>query len=388
MPTGISDFTATYFDGKITTSDDKDHSRSIVLLGGCSDENGNKWVGEGDYPGFYCMDFTNEATVFFPATQEFSSIQGMPEERTQHSTVAVDGKLYVIGGRDKNQALISNVIVFDPENQQWSEYITLDGNHEVSDHGSVARDGLIYVFGGYTSGYEAKTSTFSINTKDGGKIKDLEPLPTGRGDIAAVHYDHGSIDGAYVIGGFTHVNNFCAPFATVERYDFKSDSWMVSKTTTDLGKERGDKAAVVMDKMILSIGGEDKHEDMCSEASGTALDPFQHSVGIDEIESFNPRKGDEGWQYESNLPEIRFRTAAAVDEKENVLYVFGGQKAYNAQCDCYKTSDKIFTFEGEKGGLSTTAIVLISGACVAVFLSIAGYCFCVRKPSEIEAVSA
>ena len=111
----ISDFTATYFEGSIEGSSDTDqaHSRSIVLLGGCSAENGNSYFDDGTYyyPGFYCTDYTDKATVFYPETQLFGFIASMPEARTRHTAAAVDGKLYAIGGRDAAGTNIGNVIV-------------------------------------------------------------------------------------------------------------------------------------------------------------------------------------------------------------------------------------------------------------------------------------
>lgn len=370
MPMGLSDFTATYFDGSITGSEEKDEQRSIVLLGGCSAETGNKYLL--DLGGFYCTDFSNRAHVFLPGTQEFTHIAEMPEARTRHTAAAVNGKLYVIGGRSDVDSLLTDVIVYDPATKKWETYITLDANHETSDHGSVVRDGKIFVFGGWTSFYEAKTTVFSIDTMDNGKIKDLEPMPTARGDLAAVHYDQSGIDSAYVIGGFSHKGNYCEPLATVESYDFKSDSWTLSKTETDLGSERGDKIAVVVDKQILAIGGEDKHEDMCDVQKSANLDPHQQSVAVDEVEIFNPKKSKDGWDYESDMPEIRFRAAGALDEKENVLYVFGGQKSFDADCNCYKVANEMYSFEGDhNGGLSTTGIALISVACVVSVLGLA-----------------
>ena len=249
--------------------------------------------------------------------------------------------------------------------------------YALSDHGSVVRDGKIYVFGGYNEDYSVvKSKTFSIDTRDGGKIEDLTSMLTARGDVAAVRYDHGKIDAAYLIGGFNGDNNFCAPLPTVERYDFKSNEW--TESTSDeinLSSERGDKAAVVMDKVILTIGGEDKHEDMC-EKDASELDPFTHSVGVKEVEVLDPRDKTPRWKYATDLPDIRFRAAAALDKKSNTLYFFGGQKAFDNDCKCYKTASDVYSYQGATGGLSTTAIVLISVGCV---LFVATAAFFMRK---------
>jgi len=354
-----------------------------VLVGGCNDPLGNVFVELDDYPGFYCTLLTKEVSVFYPETETFGTLAEMPEERTRHTAVAVDEKLYVIGGRgDDFDNLVKDVVVFDPETQKWTTYITLDDDHATSDHGSVVRDGKIYVFGGWKGDYSGpKETTFSIDTRNNGKIEDLTPMITKRGDIAAVHYKHGSIDAAFVIGGFG--DEFCAPLDTVERYNFDSDSWTESTSDDlDLGSARGDKVAAVVDKKIFVVGGEDKHEDLCLEVNN--LEPSVAAQAVDSVEVLDPLEKSPKWKNEADFPVERFRAASALDEKSNKLYVFGGQKAYSNDCDCYKTADEIYVHEGEQrgGGLSTTATALIATASVLAVVGSALFFFRRRNQKE------
>ena len=112
MPIKASDFTATYFDGSIegSTADNKS-SHSIILLGGCSAEIGNVYVADGDFPGFYCSIFSDQASIFYPEDGTFGKLPSMPQARTRHTAAVVDGKVYVVGGRDKNDAIVKDVIV-------------------------------------------------------------------------------------------------------------------------------------------------------------------------------------------------------------------------------------------------------------------------------------
>ncbi len=251
--------------------------------------------------------------------------------------------------------------VFDPEQQKWSVYLTLDEDHQTSDHASVVRDGKIYVFGGWTPFYDAKADVYSIDTENDGKIEDLEPMSKARGDIAGLHYKHNGIDAAYIMGGFSNENDYCAPFPTVEAYDFKKNSW---ETSHSLSSERGDKAAVVIDEMIFAVGGESKHEDMC-EKDAAELDENEHSVAVDDVEVLDPKSKD-GWKFMTKLPEIRFRASAAVDEKTNTIYLFGGQKSFNPDCNCYKTANTIYYYEGHGHGLGVFPIIVIVVASIAV----------------------
>jgi len=116
MPVGTSDFTATYFDGSIEGSTAENKSKSsIVLLGGCSGEDGNKYISTGDYPGFACQEFSDKATVFYPDAKTFAPLPSMPQQRTRHTAVVANGKIYVVGGRDESDANINDVIVSRPE---------------------------------------------------------------------------------------------------------------------------------------------------------------------------------------------------------------------------------------------------------------------------------
>lgn len=239
------------------------------------------------------------------------------------------------------------------------------------------------MFGGWPADYSAaRSNTYSIDTRNEGKIEELTPMFTERGDVAAVRFNQKSKDIAFVIGGFTDANNFCAPLNTVENYDFKNDKWYQSSSENmDLTTERGDKVADVMDGLVLVIGGEAKHEDMCNETLSADLNPHIHAQGIHDIEVLDPLEKDAHWEKATNLPEIRFRAASAVDEKSNTLYLFGGQKSHNPTCNCYRTSDDIFSYVGEQpkksGGLGATGTALIVTACVLVLL--VGAIFVIRR---------
>ncbi len=258
--------------------------------------------------------------------------------------------------------------------QQWNTFITLDDDHATSDHGTVARGGKIYVFGGWKANYESpKNETFSIDTRSNGKIEDLKPMMSQRGDIAAVHYKHGHIDAAFVIGGFGE--EYCKPVATVERYFFDSNFWSESSNENlDLGVARGDKVAAVMDAKILVVAGEDKHEDLCDTPD---LQPSVQAQAVDTVEVLDPLSKTPKWEVHPDFPVERFRSASAIDEKTNTLYVFGGQKSHNIDCDCYKTADEIYSYQGEqkKGGLSKAATGLIVTACVLLVAGVGFFYF-------------
>ena len=150
----------------------------------------------------------------------------------------------------------------------------------------------------------------------------------------------------------------------------------------DLGSARGDKVAAVVDKKIFVVGGEDKHEDLCLEDNN--LEPSVAAQAVDSVEVLDPLEKSPKWKNEADFPVERFRAASALDEKSNKLYVFGGQKAYSNDCDCYKTADEIYVHEGEQrgGGLSTTATALIATASVLAVVGSALFFFRRRNQKE------
>lgn len=111
MPFPASDFTATYLDAPVLNSEDKNHKRSIVLIGGCTAENGNVWIDDEYGGGYYCTEFTKKAVAFFPANGEFKDLPDLPGFRSRHSAVAIENKIFVIAGRDEQDSLLTDILV-------------------------------------------------------------------------------------------------------------------------------------------------------------------------------------------------------------------------------------------------------------------------------------
>ncbi len=297
----------------------------------------------------------------------------MPTKRYRHSAAFVNGKLYIIGGRtlevlppDFLDELVHEIIEYDPSTDTWSTFMTLEDAYAPSDQTSFGRGGSIYVLGGYFANYETRNNFFSINVETK-EILDLAPMKTKRGDANAVYYNNGGIEAVYIMGGFSVETTvaFCEPLFTAEKYVFKTNSW----TDIDsLKNQRGDKAVVVLDDRILAIGGEDKHESLCTGESD--VDPSSHAVVVDDVESYHPLDGEDAeWEVESDFIQFRFRTAAAVSEQTKTVYVFGGQLGYDPDCKCYKTSQDIFTYRDDNDhdhdGTPNRKMAAVVGAIVA-----------------------
>lgn len=112
---------------------------------------------------------------------------GPPMRVPRHHIAAaeVDGKIYVVGGRDEDEFVLDTVEVFDIASETWTDGPPLLVAR--SGHAAAAAAGRIYVFGGEGSSYE--TGVFP-------EVEELDPLngtwrfvarmPTPRHGIGAV----------------------------------------------------------------------------------------------------------------------------------------------------------------------------------------------------------
>lgn len=360
LPYPVSDMTATLIPGRKKTDDD-----IVLIAGGCSSEKGNQKVKDN----YYCTQVTNEMYAFNVRTKKFTKKKNMPQERYRHAAVAIYGKLYIAGGRDVEDKLIGEVIVYDPSTDEWSKVRVLPDEFLVSDNAALTYEGKLYVLGGYGVDYVAKKFMIQIDPETEGYLVK-KSMPTARGDASAVSYVFA--DGktkAYIMGGFTDVNDFCAPLADAEVYDFETDSWI---EINDLNYKRGDKAVVVHNGRVVAIGGESKHEEKCNQG-GTPLEEVgSGSELVDTVEYFDPRDSEPMWRTETKLEEHRFRAAAVSVKSTGSVYVFGGQSLFTESCDCYPTSDTIYEYI-EKVDTSPARKISAFGAITLYFSTIVYY---------------
>ncbi len=183
----------------------------------------------------------------------------MPVPRHKHASLSIDGKIWIIGGRNGDDDVISQVDIYDSVQNKW---LTLDSGLEsiqvpntddpnnnnnnddmidyvgISDHCMFNFGPTLFLTGGYDSNYVAVPHTILIDTiaslqSNNLVYKLVSPLNVARGGCAAV--SHGGSKGAlaYVSGGFTHEDGYCEAMSSVERYDVRSGQWVL----LDTGKE-------------------------------------------------------------------------------------------------------------------------------------------------------
>lgn len=134
------------------------------------------------------------------------------------AAVAVDGKIYVIGGFDDTDGITARVQIYDTATGTWSEGPMLP---QPVHHANAATDGTtIYVLGALIgTSFTASGSTFALNPATDTEWQTLAPMPGGRERGAAVT---DMIDGkVYVAGGFRNV----MASDLVDVYDPVANTW-------------------------------------------------------------------------------------------------------------------------------------------------------------------
>lgn len=370
LPSTLSDMGITYItygsgnsthDGpadEMATADFQGEAEAIILTGGCSSPHGNQFIENGEDEFFFCAQLSKKTYAFTPIpprTQfqawagEFKTLADMPRERTRHASVQVwSQEVCVIGGRDLTDTLIAEIDCYDPVTDYWRNIGKLPEEYLTSDHAAFAMGNSIYLIGGYGTSYEAMDQVVVIDVSNLNDIKFLEgpSLGTKRGDIDVAVLDNEFI---YVSGGFTQ-KDFSQPLNTVEQLIIGSKTW----TPVDaLNQERGGKQLVTLNGRIYALGGEQR-VDVDGITKEELLDLVQKVDVLDTVEVLDPRQdvhgGKSEWRVSGVMPASLVRFGASEWEwgLDGVIFVFGGQTPYDADCECFRGSDKVMVFDASR----------------------------------------
>mmetsp|Transcript_4313 Transcript_4313/g.6803 ORF Transcript_4313/g.6803 Transcript_4313/m.6803 type:complete len:397 (-) Transcript_4313:312-1502(-) len=316
IPKSLSDHTATL----------SEKDGLIYLAGGCDSPNGNEFAQGGDY--FFCATISDMMYVFNPEDLTFGEPGTLPRERYRHCAAIVDNQLWLLGGRDSADNLVPEVDVYNIDTSEWSTY-TLPEEYQTSDHACFTDSSALYVAGGYNISYGTLDTVFRLDTSSPSStlaVEEMAPLSEARGDISA------AFDGstAYVAGGFTDANGFCAPVTTAEAYDIATNSWSY---LPPLDNERGEIVMVALDDHLYAMGGERQIEGICELTGDT--DPGELTVGLEIVESLE----NNSWTTVDSFDEHKFRFAAV--GTDGLIFAFGGQENWDYDCECFRTTDEI-----------------------------------------------
>ncbi|HSB43586.1 MAG TPA: kelch repeat-containing protein [Nitrospira sp.] len=185
------------------------------------------------------------ATVYAydPATDSWAERATMPTARGALSVTVHEGKLYAIGGYDRN-ANSAAVEVYDPERNAWTSRAPLPTPR---DHlASATAAGKVYAIGGRVNGdYRRNLSVMELYDPVTNRWARAADLPTARSGITAAEVG-GRI---YVFGG----EGGGGTFRENEAYDPVRDTWQ-TMAPMPTGRH-GLGSAVVQGRIHVLSGG-------------------------------------------------------------------------------------------------------------------------------------
>jgi peroxiredoxin/N-acetylneuraminic acid mutarotase len=242
-----------------------------------------------------------------------------PEPDEELFGVAVNGKLYVIGGWGEGKARGANY-EYDPVGDKWTKKTSMP---RPAHHAALATsNGKIYVFGGFVppeksplpigAAWQPVDNVWEYDPA-ADSWKALAPLPGKRGATVAVE----AFGKIHVIGGATTVEGSKAPFFTFmgpcnvlnsnDVYDPATDKW---ERREPMAVPRNHAFAAAVNNKIYVIGGRTGHAFIMS-ASNT-----------DVVEEYDP--ATDMWSApKERMPTARSGGGCGTDGR--MIYVAGGE---------------------------------------------------------------
>ncbi|KAE8558469.1 Kelch repeat-containing protein [Paenibacillus polymyxa] len=284
-----------------------------------------------------CIVFLSTGTQIFAEQNEWTSVTDLTKKIDRVNLLAIDGKIYSIGGHDQNK-FYDTIDVYDPEAKTWTQKGKLPAVRGTVN--AAVYDGKIYIVGGEpinnkldiydplknewtqgksfpndVAGYAAQfvngkllvIGGFTKYTDSSDKVYEYDPstniwtekahLSTPRRYTTSVLVN-GKV---YVIGG---INESKGMLSSIEVYDPQNNTWT---TKSPMSTPRMGLASAVLNNEIYAIGG------------NTATDTIS-GPGTAEVEKYNPKT--DTWSKVTSMPTARgFLSAISLN---NSIYVAGG----------------------------------------------------------------
>ncbi|MFZ4734845.1 MAG: Kelch repeat-containing protein [Bradymonadia bacterium] len=237
--------------------------------------------------GLVAGEVSANGTYFTVAQDYLSRVTPMPTGRFMHAAEALDGRIYLFGGRDFQET--RSFWAFDPETGTYEVLPDLPSNQ--NGLASAVLDGQLYAFGG-ANAFGVALATARRYDPATRVWTDLQPMTTGRRDLTAVVVGRE----IWTIGGD---NN--GPIQTVEIYEPLANRW---RAGTLLPTGRAGARAFQRDGVVHVVGGVG--------ANGQPIDSVL-------------RFANNQWQVAFNGVPVAHAQVALVGDKQ--LNVFGGRGA-------------------------------------------------------------
>lgn len=218
--------------------------------------------------------------------------------RTDFTGAALNEKIYIIGGFNREGKTVNTVEYYDPKNDAWSTASPLP---EQLDHAAAAvHNGTLYVVGGnarqdHIEDKNPSDKLFIYNSSTD-EWNERKSMPIGRAALTA-NFINGTL---YAVGGYNDTGASNSNMA----YDPISNEW-TEKTPMPTAREH--LASAVVDGKLYVIGGR--------------VGGLEHNLDANEV--YNPET--DSWTNLHPMPSKRGGLAAA-SNADGDIYVFGGEE--------------------------------------------------------------
>ncbi|MFQ6114417.1 MAG: kelch repeat-containing protein [bacterium] len=179
-----------------------------------------------------------------------TDLPALKVKRVNAAAVVFDGKIFVLGGRRDKRKVLKKVEFFDPSRNKWE--FSEDLGEEREGLAAVVLNGLMYAVGGSNEKGRPLNSVefYDINTDEWEESEEWH-LSSGRASFSSIAIE----DSAFTIGGF-----FFGPVRTVERYHTTTGVTIRSS----LLHGRGSFGAAALRDTIYVMGGRGQRDQVLS----------------------------------------------------------------------------------------------------------------------------
>jgi N-acetylneuraminic acid mutarotase len=203
----------------------------------------------------------NDLYVYDMNSHEWNIVQTKndnPYARLAHTTVTIDNKLFMYGGRNKEGTDLNELHMFDTETGTWTELASnvWDSNgrsyHSATNFTSGSNNNKLFVFGGCSSKGRLNTLMEFDAQRD-----QWTELTSKRGNAPSACGGPGfsSVGDSllYVFGGFNGKE-----LGDLHVFDYRDHSWndLTNQMTGDIPEERSVHVMCTLDSELFVFGGE------------------------------------------------------------------------------------------------------------------------------------
>ncbi|XP_032052928.1 kelch-like protein 42 [Aythya fuligula] len=165
------------------------------------------------------------AHCYNPCLNEWSQLASMNQKRSNFKLLAVNGKLYAIGGQS-----LSNVECYNPENDWWNFVASMP--NPLAEFSACECKGKIYVIGGYTTRDRNMNILQYCPTSDSWTNFELCDVHVRKQQMLSVE------ETIYLVGGCIHElgpnqkSSQSEDVLTVQSYNITTKEWLYLKENT------------------------------------------------------------------------------------------------------------------------------------------------------------